>query len=190
MDGKWRLYKDGKLFYVRGASANTFYDKVDDFGGNAIRTYGVNDTTQQILDVAGKNGLSVNFGIWIGREQDGFNYNDDAAVKQQLERIRSEVRRFKDHPALLVWSIGNEAEAGYTNLKLWNAVNDIATMIHTEDPDHPTTVALAGADVTGIRALIERAPQVDILSLNSYAPNLPAVLGNLTSVRAGRNPGL
>ena len=40
--------------------------------------------------------------------------------------MKATVERFKDHPALLVWSIGNEAEASYTNLKLWDAINDIA----------------------------------------------------------------
>lgn len=178
---RWRLYRNGELYYVRGAATNKFYDQVDDFGGNTIRTYGINDTTEKILDLAQANGLSVNMGLWVKRQTDGFNYDDEAAVQQQLEEMRTQVRRFKDHPAILVWSIGNEPDASYTNLKLWNAINDIAAMIHEEDPDHPTTVALANSDPNKIKAIMERAPEIDILSINAYAPQISGVITNLKS---------
>lgn len=31
----------------------------------------------------------------------------------------------------------------YKNPNVWNAVNDIANMIHDEDPNHPVTTMLA-----------------------------------------------
>ena len=112
--------------------------------------------------------------------QDGTDFNA-AAVKAQFDEMKATVERFKDHPALLVWSIGNEAEASYTNLKLWDAINDIAKMIHETDPNHPTTTTLASSNVNHIKNIIEKAPHIDILSVNTYAPNLPGVLGNLQS---------
>jgi len=71
--------------------------------------------------------------------------------------MKAAVERFKDHPALLVWSIGNEAEASYTNLKLWDAINDIAKMIHETDPNHPTTTTLASSNVNHIKNIIEKS---------------------------------
>lgn len=115
------------------------------------------------------------------RETDGFDYNNTAAVKAQFDEMKTAVERFKDHPALLLWSIGNEAEASYTNLKLWDAINDIAKMIHETDPNHPTTTTLASSNINHIKNIIEKAPHIDILSINTYAPNLPGVLGNLQS---------
>lgn len=178
-EGKWRMLVDGKDFYVKGVAANNFYNKTADYGANVIRTYGVNDSTKKILDDAAKNGLFVNFGIYIRRETDGFDYNDVAKVKSQFEEVKSTVNRFKDHPALLVWSIGNEAESRYTNLKLWDAIQEIAKMIHEVDPNHPTTTTLASSNADHIKNIISKAPDIDILSVNTYAPNLPGTLGNI-----------
>ncbi len=41
---------------------------------------------------------------------------------------------YKDHPALMIWSIGNELNHGATNPKVWDAVNEISEMIHEIDP--------------------------------------------------------
>ena len=181
VDGKWRLLVDGQELYVKGAACNNFYAEAADFGANVVRTYGVSDKSKAILDAAQEKGLYVNFGLYIKRETDGFDYNNAAAVKAQFDEMKATVERFKDHPALLVWSIGNEAEASYTNLKLWDAINDIAKMIHETDPNHPTTTTLASSNVNHIKNIIEKAPHIDILSVNTYAPNLPGVLGNLQS---------
>lgn len=178
-DGKWQLLVDDKDFYIKGVAANNFYDRVGNFGANVIRTYGVNDSTKQILDAAAKNGVYVNFGIYIRREADGFDYNDTAKVKAQFNEVKTIVNRFKDHPALLIWSIGNEAESRYTNLKLWDAIQEIAAMIHATDPNHPTTTALASSNVDHIKNIIQKAPDIDILSVNAYAPALPGTLENI-----------
>ncbi len=191
VNGRWRLYREGEMFYIRGAApgASTYvddrpdyyYGMLADYGGNTIRTYGVNEHTQRVLDAAHANGIAVGFGLYVRREADGFDYDNEELVQQQLEEFTEVVRQYKDHPALLVWFVGNEAEASYTNLKLWDAVNDICAMIHEEDPDHPTTAALSNSDPNKIRAIIERAPELDILSINMYAPSLPNVLSNIQS---------
>lgn len=179
VDGKWRLLVDGKELYVKGVACNNFYTRSADFGANVIRTYSVTDKTKAILDSAYDKGLYVNLGLYIKRETDGFDYNNEAAVTDQFNQMKTSVERFKDHPALLVWSIGNEAEASYTNTKLWDAINDIAKMIHETDPNHPTTTTLASSNVSHIQNIMTKAPHVDILSVNTYAPNLPGVLNNL-----------
>ncbi|WP_353137921.1 glycoside hydrolase family 2 TIM barrel-domain containing protein, partial [Pseudopedobacter sp.] len=137
--GTWKMFVRGNEFYVKGAAINNFSDMAGNFGANTIRTYGISDATRSILDKAYEAGLYVNLGLYIKRETDGFDYNNETAVAQQLEQMKQDIIRFKDHPALLCWSIGNEADASYTNTKLWTAVNDIAKYIHQVDPNHPTT---------------------------------------------------
>jgi Beta-galactosidase/beta-glucuronidase len=179
--GVWKMKVNGNDFYVKGAATNDFFSAPAKYGANTIRTYGVSAMSRAVLDSAYNAGLYVNFGLYLRREVDGFDYNNTAAVKAQFDEMKAVVNRFKDHPALLLWSIGNEAEAYYTNVKLWDAINDIAKMIHETDGNHPTTTALASSNVAHITNIINKAPHIDILSINSYAPNLPGVLGNLQS---------
>jgi hypothetical protein len=179
--GQWKMFVKGEEFFVKGVASNNFYEEAKNFGANTVRTYGVNDQSRQILDEAYAAGLYVNFGLYMKRETDGFDYNNETAVKAQLEVMKEAVDKFKDHPALLCWSIGNEAEASYTNTKLFTAINDVAKYIHEVDPNHPTTVALAGSNIDRIEKVRIMAPEIDILSINSYAPALPSVLGNLAS---------
>ncbi len=180
-NGEWKMYVNDTNFYIKGVAANNFFGEASDYGANTIRTYGVSDDSRRILDEAYEAGLYVNFGLWVKRERDGFDYDDENAVKEQLEQMKQDIIEFKDHPALLCWSIGNEAESNYTNTKLWTAINNIAKFIHQVDPNHPTTVALSNSDVKKIKLIASMAPEIDILSVNSYAPNLPSVLNNLNS---------
>lgn len=120
----------------------------------------------------------VTMGIDVERERHGFDYNDSVAVKKQLERIKAEVMALKDHPALLIWGIGNELNLRYTNPKVWDAVNDISKMIHEVDPNHLTTTMLAGISKNEIALIKERCSDIDILSVQMYGdlPNLPKLI--------------
>lgn len=179
--GRWCLLKEGEEFYINGASANRWYSRVREFGGNVFRTYSTSDEeTPSVLNEAYRNGLYVNMGLPISRERDGFDYDDEAKVAEQFEKIRGIVRRYRNHPSVMCWSIGNEIESMYTKKEqLWKAVNDIAAMIHEEDPNHPTTVALAGANTTNIELIVKYAPEIDILSVNSYYPSSANVGPNM-----------
>ncbi len=72
-------------------------------------------------------------GLDVARERHGFNYDDTAAVKKQLEELGAEVLKYRNHPALLAWGIGNELNLQYKNPKVWDAVNDVSKMIHELD---------------------------------------------------------
>jgi hypothetical protein len=99
-----------------------------------------------------------------------------AAVRRQFEQAKAIVLRHKDSPATLIWGVGNELSHGdvadktFTNLKVWNAVNDIAKMIHELDPHHPamTVIGMASLRRRDLKALIERCPDLDLIGVNSY----------------------
>jgi hypothetical protein len=132
-------------------------------------------TGQEVLDTALANGVTVAMCIEIGRERHGFDYDDEEAVAVQLEYARQEVLKYRDHPALLVWIIGNEPNLEYKNPKVFDAINEISEMIHDLDPNHPTTTALAGFSKDLGDELTERAPDLDFLSIQMYGDivNLP-----------------
>lgn len=163
------LYRGDKPYVIRGAGA----DNVDDLeslaraGANSTRTWSAD---AELLDRAAELGLTVALCLNVERERHGFDYNDREAVARQLEAMRQKVLQFRDHPALLVWIIGNELNHDYRNRRVYDAVNDISKMIHELDPHHPTTTATAGMDRRLARVLKNRAPISTSSAFNSTDP--------------------
>lgn len=163
----YQLLRGGKPYFVKGAGGRDYLDRVAAYGGNSIRTWST-DHAQQILDSAHKYGLTVLLGLPVAAERHGFNYSDAAAVKKQFEKVKQEVLKYKDHPALLGWGIGNELNLFYTNNKVWDAANDIAQMIATVDPNHLATLVLAGIHKRQIDEIKKSASAIKLLSVNTY----------------------
>lgn len=167
------LLRGGKPYFVKGAGGTNRMEVLVQSGGNSIRTWNTNNA-KEILDKAHSLGLTVTLGLNVARERHGFNYDDTLAVRKQLEKLTKEVLVHKDHPALLMWGIGNELNLSANNPKVWDAVNDISRMIHRLDPNHLTTTMLAGVNNTAISEINVRANDIDLLSVQTYG-SLPSV---------------
>ncbi|MEM8487382.1 MAG: glycoside hydrolase family 2 TIM barrel-domain containing protein [Bacteroidota bacterium] len=191
-DEGYQLYINKEPFYIKGAGLE--FGSIEELaanGANSFRTWRTDngrDSGQEVLDRAHENGLMVTMGLEIAREREGtgrgyfdFDYNDEVAVAEQLERVRAEVMQYKDHPALMIWSIGNELNHGATNPKVWDAVNEISEMIHEIDPHHLTTTTLAGINPNLAAEVKARAPDLDLVSIQMYADiiNLPTYLAEM-----------
>ncbi len=171
----WQLWRGGEPYFIRGAGGNSALPELAAAGGNSIRTWGADDI-DELLDEAHELGLSVTVGIWLGHERHGFDYADEAQVGAQLESARETVLRYRDHPALLLWGIGNEME-GYESgddPTIWKAVNDVAALVKELDPLHPTMTVTAEIGGGRVKSVHELAPAIDIHGINSYggAPSL------------------
>lgn len=166
-DGKWQLLRGGEPYFIKGVGGQTELDRAVAYGANSVRTWGAHEAIA-ILDEAHEKGLTVLFGLWVGCERQGFDYDDAKAVEAQLARFTEIVREYKDHPAILMWGIGNETDLFYSDFKVWNAINDIAKMVHEEDPNHPTMTVTAGLDVAEVQLIKERAPHIDVYGINTY----------------------
>jgi len=168
-EGQHTLLRDGEPYLVKGANWPTA-STVEAFvkaGGNSIRTYA--NEIEWMLPLAKKHGLTIMAGLHIGRERQGFDYNDQAALDQQLERLRTKIRRYKNEPEILFWAIGNEPEMHAKNtVGLWKEVNRIARMVREEDPTRPVVTVVAGFDERKIRELLEHCPDLDALGVNWY----------------------
>lgn len=171
-NGQYQLTVDGQPFYINGAGIDLGNIKsLADFGGNAFRTWRVDNgekTGLEILDEAHRHGLMVCMGIEVARERHGFDYDDKLAVAKQMAEIKKDILELKDHPALLMWGIGNELNLRHTNPMVWDAVNQLSEMIHKIDPNHPTTTMLAGAESEVILLVAESCPDLDLLSFQIY----------------------
>lgn len=177
-DHKYMLLRHGKPYFIKGAGATI--NKISVLaksGANSCRTWSTEMhgyNAGMYMDSAMKYGLTVTMGLGINKERKGFDYNDTAAVTKQFENIQNEVLKYKDHPALLVWGIGNELNLNATNPKVWDAVNAIAKFIKEVDPNHPTTTMLAGISKKEIDEISKRCPDLDFISIQMYGdlPNL------------------
>src|SRR5579863_8440059 len=178
-NGGYQLLVNHQPFYIKGAGLGSgSVEELAKCGANSFRTWTTSSRRGsgiQLLDRALTNGLYVTLGLDVARERLGFNYNDPVAVSRQLERIKAEVIKYKDHPALIIWAIGNELNLNAKNPKVWDAVNDVSKMIHQVDPNHLTTTPLAGFNRQTVEEVKRRAPDLDLLSFQMYGDivNLP-----------------
>ncbi len=179
-EGKWILLRDGEPYFIKGAGGSADFAYLAAVGGNSVRTWSTENATR-VLDSAHQQGLTVMLGLSLGKERHGFDYDDADAVAQQKERIRKTVLKYKDHPALLTWGIGNEVDLFYTNTNVWYAVQDIAAMIQELDPHHLVTTVVAGINEEKAELIAERVPDIDYLSINIYGglEDLPQTLKSI-----------
>ncbi len=143
--GHYSIYREGEPYFIRGAGGTSRLKQLAEAGANSVRTWSTDDA-ERILDEAQAQGLTVMLGLSMGKERHGFDYSDKQAVEAQKERLREQVLRYRDHPALLSWGIGNELDLFYTDTAVWHAVEDIARMIRELDPHHLITTVTAGID--------------------------------------------
>ena len=164
--GNFELQRNGMPYYIKGAGAKDHFDLLVKSGANSIRIWSTNN--KELLDSAHKHNLTVTLGLHVRPERSGMDYDDEYAVKGQIEYLKNEVLKYKDHPALLVWGIGNEVDLRYSNFKVWETIEILAKFIKEVDPNHPTMTVIAGIDPSKAYYIKKYCPSVDILGLNVY----------------------
>ncbi|MEM7234666.1 MAG: glycoside hydrolase family 2 TIM barrel-domain containing protein [Planctomycetota bacterium] len=183
--GKHRLLRNGKPYFIRGAGGDASLGKLVARGGNSIRTWGT-EKLDTLLDEAQKNGLTVTVGFWLGHERHGFDYSDSKAVARQYEECIRAVRKYRSHPAVLMWGIGNEMEGSGKNTKIWKAIEDIAKECKRIDPNHPTMTVIAEIGGSKIESIETHCPSIDVIGVNSYGGS--GSLGKRYAAAKGNKP--
>lgn len=165
----WQLLRGGEPYFIRGAGGDAPLQALAAAGANSVRTWG--GDAGRVLDEAHALGMTVTVGIWLGHERHGFDYSDEAQVAGQLEQARQMVLRYRDHPALLIWGIGNEMEgfAEGDDPAVWAAVDRVAAMVKELDPHHPTMTVTTFVHGKRIEFVHRHSPAIDIHGINAYA---------------------
>ncbi|MEZ4825345.1 MAG: glycoside hydrolase family 2 TIM barrel-domain containing protein, partial [Bacteroidia bacterium] len=197
-DQGFDLMIDGKPFYVQGVAYNATHDwrdgylpltrrqltkdfsRISQMGANTIRRYGNSGIYEKnVLNIAEEHELKVLYGLWFDPSVD--YYADSAAVEKIRRQALATVRKFKDYPAVLGWTLGNETWASLkynfappylsrvrrAHIRL---VEEIAREIKAIDPNHPLFIALEhNHELTACMDAYRRfAPSVDIIGVNTY----------------------
>ena len=166
--GNWQLQRDGQPYYVKGAGGGGSLKLLAAAGANSNRSWGVKKETRARLDEAHENGLTMAVGIWLAHERHGFDYSDEDALKKQTDKTIAHVKSLKDHPAVLVWGIGNEMEGSGDNAAIFQHIEKLAALVKKEDPNHPVMTVIAGARGRKVEMLHKHCPSIDIVGINAY----------------------
>ncbi|MEO7800580.1 MAG: glycoside hydrolase family 2 TIM barrel-domain containing protein, partial [Ginsengibacter sp.] len=135
----FQLLVNKKPYYIKGAVGSDYLEKLQQYGGNAIRT----GSEVNALNKAHTLGLTALVNLPVEAERDGMDYDDTAAVRAQHANVMRIVRDTKNHPAVVMWALGNELDfiqpnvKEHYNIKVWDAVNALSREIHKIDPNHP-----------------------------------------------------
>ena len=161
------MQRGGRPYFVKGAGGETHLDKLAARGANSIRTWST-DGLAKTLDDAAKLGLTVSAGIWLEPECSWFSYSNAGHCAKQAERVRQQIVDFRDHPALLAWGLGNEAEGDGANTGYWQQLERLALLVKELDPAHPTFTAVAGLSAEKAKGLNTHTPHLDYVGVNTY----------------------
>ncbi len=167
-EGQWKLQRGEKPYFIKGAGGGGSKPLLAECGGNSFRTWGVGPETERELDEAQNLGLTVTVGIWLGHKEHGFRYDDAQSVQKQFDDAKKAVLKYKDHPAVLMWALGNEMEVNDDSPEMWNAIQELAKMVHEVDPQHPTMTVIAELGSHKTQQIHQRCPAIDVVGINSY----------------------
>jgi cellulose synthase (UDP-forming) len=196
--GEFVFLHEGKPWYIRGVAYNTGHDWRDgnmpltrkqlekDFdaitamGANTVRRYSQGFYDKNIMNVAEEKGLKVMFGFWFDPKVD--YYKDTLRIKEYMLEVEETVLRYKDHRALLAWSLGNESWGLLKHkfgkpylIKVRDAyvrmIETLAQRIHELDPDHSVFSCMEHEEYQIAGELVAfrvGAPSLDAIGINSY----------------------
>jgi hypothetical protein len=167
----YQLFRNGTPFYIRGASGDSHFKELAEIGGNTIRVF---DTISlgQTLDNAYKNNLAVIVDIPLAKYSEKYNsYLNEENNQILKQRVKILIRKYNNHPALLMWNLGNEVNYPFALVKngFIKTFNELIDIIHNEDPNHPISTALIATDNRKVIAsILMNSPNLDLLSFNIF----------------------
>ena len=86
--------------------------------------------------------------------------------------MKALVERYRRHPALLMWALGNEIQLGADTPEAWQFVEELARIVRGADTDHPIATVTAHMSNRVANALVEMGiGHGDKVALS--CPNLP-----------------
>lgn len=188
--GEWKLkVDDDEDFFIEGLcfgpdisrrTIDGYMTQVVELGANTVRTWGTGGETKVLLDAAQEQEIKVCMGIWL---QHFIAYADNEGYKNHtLSEISTWVEKYKNHPAVLMWNVGNEVilhldqyfdeDTGLEEHRIAYAefVEQICQKIHSIDPNHPVTSSSTRLEEGkyGWDYYIDYTPSLDIYAMNIY----------------------
>jgi hypothetical protein len=147
-----------------------------EMGANTVRLWGwkYDADHSDFLDAAFNNGVRPIYVVasyWLDASRDISDPSVRQAIKAEFTQM---VAIHKDHPAILVWAIGNELNAPWMfgdSDDLFSLIDEMAQAAHAEEGAsfHPVTTPLADINLIGtIAARDPEVPNLDMWAAQVY----------------------
>ncbi len=180
-DNKKPWLVDGKLMKAMGANTVRFYRA----GKNPTEVKNVLNDLYRKYRIRALMGHSLGFWNWPPP-----NYTDEKFRNKVRLEVLEMVQLYKNHPAVLMWVLGNENNYSFDrNIQRWSSdaidalptedakrlekariyysfVNDLARDIKKIDPKHP--VVLGVGEVMSLDIAAENSPDIDAIGMIAY----------------------
>jgi hypothetical protein len=157
-------------FRIQGVCGSERLEDAVQRGANTVRTYVV--PSREDLDRYAALGLRVIVGNWMphegentGRDGVKWSFSYESSGDKQAAEFAGHLERVGDHPAILMWGLGNEVHLDPPYLR---QVERLSRMVHERFPRMPTSLTLINAPPEKVRLIVQLAPDLDVLGVNSY----------------------
>jgi hypothetical protein len=163
---RYAVFRD---FQIKGFCGTARLDLASAYGANTIRTY--TPPTRAELDEYQRLGFKVIVGIWMPHHgpnsgKDGkWSYDYNVRGDDQLKSLMEAVERIGDHPAILLWCLGNEVHLEQPYLE---TVNRMSEALHKRYPKQLTSLTMINAPKEKVELIKQCAPDLDVIGFNSY----------------------
>jgi len=167
----------GAAFNVRAAERQL--QMLVEMGANALRM-SHNPPAPELLELTDRMGIVVIdevFDVWERKK---------TALDTHLifpdwheQDLRAMIRRDRNHPSIVIWSIGNEVGEQYTGEEGAAIGRRLSAIVHEEDSSRPTMTAMNYA-----RAHMPLPAAVDLVSVNYQGAGIRSNPGRFPEFRA------
>lgn len=166
----YQLIRNGKPFLIKGAGGDSFSPELRAAGANTVRIYDTLNLKSK-LDALDSLGLAAVIDIHLPKYfgNNGLVYRTPEhrdTLKRVIEKF---IVRYKDHPAVLFWILGNEVyEPELFANDFTDVFNSLVEIIHKIDPNHPVTTTVSSSGLSKVMGMLLKSPDLDFISINNF----------------------
>ncbi|UII26569.1 hypothetical protein LVD15_25280 [Fulvivirga maritima] len=167
-DSGYSLIRKGSPFKVKGVAGQDSLTLLKQIGGNTIRTY---DTVglKAVLNKAHAAGMAVIVGIPLPKSNEKWFYDNNNLIAAYKKSLASQVVKYKAHPALLFWCLGNEPNYyDFFNYSFATAYNQFVDTLKQLDPNHPVAWSMANFSDRAIINISLKISRLDLIMFNTF----------------------
>ena len=167
----------GAAFNVRAAERQL--EILRDMGANAIRM-SHNPPAPELLELTDRMGFLVMDEVFDSWEKKKTPHDFHLIFPDWHEAdARAMLRRDRNHPSIILWSIGNEVGEQYDGEAGARIGRELVAIAHEEDPTRPATSAMNYA-----KADMPLPGVMDVISLNYQGAGIRGIVGQYPAFRA------